>query len=171
MANTPFAAMAGDVRVPRTGVANVTGLVPRSPTAYSTFDGTPTGAPFAAGMTVRIASGLEARYIKAEAEIETNPAQALALINERRAFGKLQPAVTDLAGAELLAELRDQRRRDLYLDNHRLGDLRRYLKYYQVDEFPRGAYPTSTTGDTYGDATCWPLPLSELNANPNIPPA
>jgi hypothetical protein len=169
MANTPFAAMGGDVRVPRTGTTAVTGLVPRSPTAYSTFDGTATGAPFTAGMTVRIASGLEARYIRAEAEIETNPAQALALINERRAFGRVQTPVSGLTGNALLAELREQRRRDLYLDNHRLGDLRRYLKYYQVDEFPRGAYPTSTTGETYGDATCWPLPLSELNGNPNIP--
>lgn len=173
-ANTPFAAMAGDVRVPRTftgtGTPTVTGLIPRSPSSYSTFDGTPTGAPFVAGGTIRIASGLEARYIRAEAEIASNPAQALALVNERRAFGRAQPPVAGLTGAALLTELRDQRRRDFYLDNHRLGDLRRYLKYYQIDEFPRGAYPTSTTGETYGDATCWPLPLSELNGNPNIPP-
>jgi hypothetical protein len=167
--NTPFRAMAGDVRIPRTGVAAVTGLIPRSPPSYSTFDGTTTGAPFVAGGTIRIASGLEARYIVAEAEAATNPSQALTLINERRAFGRLQPPVAGLTGAALLAELRDQRRRDFYLDNHRLGDLRRYLKHYQVDEFPRGAYPTTTTGETYSDATCWPVSLAELNANPNIP--
>lgn len=168
--NTPFEDMAGDVRIPRTGITtSVTGLIPRSPLSYSTFDGTPTGAPFVAGGTIRIASGLEARYIVAEAQAESNPAQALNLINERRAFGKLQPPVTGLTGAALLAELRDQRRRDFYLDNHRLGDQRRYLKYYQVDEFQRGAYPTSTTGDRFSDATCWPLSSSELNSNPNIP--
>jgi hypothetical protein len=165
--NTPFADMAGDVRIPRTGTTGVTGLIPRSPPSYSSFDGTPTGAPFTAGGTIRIASGLEARYIVAEAQLDANPAQALALVNERRAFGKLQQPVTGLTGAALLTELRDQRRRDFYLDNHRLGDLRRYLKFYQINEFPRGAYPTSTTGETYSDATCYPLTLSELNANPN----
>ena len=167
--NTPFADLAGDVRVPRTGVTGVTGLIPRSPSSYSTFDGTPTGAPFTPGGTIRIASGLEARYIVAEAQAATNPAQALALINERRAFGKAQAPVAGLTGAALLAELRDQRRRDFYLDNHRLGDLRRYLKYYQVNEFPRGAYPTSTTGETYSEATCYPLTLAEIGSNPNVP--
>ncbi len=168
--NTPFEAMAGDVRIPRTGVVTVTGLIPRSPPSYSSFDGTTTGAPFVAGGTIRIASGLEARYIVAEAQAESNPAQALALINERRAFGKLQPPVSGLTGAALLAELRDQRRRDFYLDNHRLGDLRRYLKYYQVNEFPRGPYPTSTSGEQYAEATCWPLALAEINSNPNAAP-
>ena len=167
--NTPFRDMAGDVRIPRSGVTGVTGLIPRSPSSYSSFDGTATGAPFVPGGTVRIASGLEARYIVAESQIESNPAQALTLINERRAFGKLQQPVTGLTGTALLTELRDQRRRDFYLDNHRLGDLRRYLKYYQVNEFQRGPYPTSTTGETYGEQTCWPLTLAELNGNPNIP--
>ena len=171
--NTPFRAMTGDVRVPRnwngTGTPTVTQLIPRSPSSYSTFDGTPTGSPFVAGGTIRIASGLEARYIIAEAQIATNPAQALALVNERRAFGRAQPPVAGLSGTALLTELRDQRRRDFYLDNHRLGDLRRYLKYYQVNEFPTGPYPGSSTGETYGDATCWPLTQAELNSNPNIP--
>lgn len=168
--NTPFADLGGDVRVPRPGTAaTVTGLIPRSPPSYSSFDGTAIGAPFTAGGTIRIASGLEARYIIAESQIESNAAQALALVNERRAFGKAQPPVAGLAGAALLTELRDQRRRDFYLDNHRLGDLRRYLQYYQINEFPRGAYPTSTTGETYAEATCYPLTLSEINGNPNIP--
>ena len=167
--NTPFAAMAGDVRIPRTGTTAVTGLVPRSPSSYSSFDATATGAPFVPGGTIRIASGLEARYIIAETQIESNPAAVLALVNERRAFGRVQTPVTGLTGSALLTELRDQRRRDFYLDNHRLGDLRRYLRYYQVNEFPSGVYPTSSTGETYGDQTCWPLTLAEINANPNIP--
>ena len=62
-----------------------------------------------------------------------------------------------------MAELRDQRRRDFYLDNHRLGDLRRYKRYLQIDEFPKGPYPGSTTGETYNaSADCWPLPLAEV---------
>jgi hypothetical protein len=47
--------------------------------------------------------------------------------------------------------------------------MRRYLKYYQIDNFPRGAYLGTTSGETYNDATCWPLPLSEIAGNPNVP--
>jgi hypothetical protein len=68
-------------------------------------------------------------------------------------------------------ELREQRSRDFYLDNHRLGDLRRYRAFYGIDLFPRGPYPGSTSGQIYSpdaDKDCWPLPLSEINGNPNI---
>lgn len=164
LANTPFLAMAGDPRVPRTttGVLNR----PLSPPSYSSWNNTVTGVTFQQVTTVRIASGLEARYIIAEAQGPT-PA-TLAFVNERRAAG-LQPAVT-LTGTALMAELRDQRSRDFYLDNHRLGDLRRYKEFYNVDLFPKGPYPGSTTGQVYNESVfCWPLPLNELNGNPNIP--
>ncbi|MGI9044444.1 MAG: hypothetical protein ACR2GK_10030 [Gemmatimonadaceae bacterium] len=49
-----------------------------------------------------------------------------------------------------------------------LGDLRRYLKYENIDLFPKGPYPVSTTGQVYDQSiTCWPLPRVEINANPN----
>ena len=166
MANTPFEAMAGDPRVPRSGVAGVLGLIPKAPSAFSAYDGTPTGALFTPEGWNRIASSLEAQYIIAEAEGPT-PA-TLVFVNDRRAVGLQLPVA--LAGDALMAELRDQRRRDLYLDNHRLGDLRRYLEFYGVDDFPQGPYPTSTTGETYrSDVTCWPLVLAEINDNPNVP--
>lgn len=138
---------------------------PNSPLAYSTYDGTVDGADFTEGASIRVASGLEARYILAEADGAT-PA-TLAFVNERRVAGG-QPT-TDLSGDALMAELREQRRRDFYLDGHRLGDLRRYLKYYDVDLFPSGPYPGSTTGAVYGDQTCLPLTLSEILNNPNVP--
>ena len=115
---------------------------------------------------MRIASYLEAQYIIAEAQGPT-PA-TLTFVNARRAAG-LQAPVT-LTGDALMAELRDQRARDFYLDNHRLGDLRRYKKYYTVDLFPKGPYPGSTTGQIYNEAIdCWPLPTNEINDNPNVP--
>ena len=131
---------------------------------FSSWSGTTQGGPVEQGGYVRIASSLEAQYILAEV---AGPTQAtLDFVNARRAVG-LQPAVS-LTGDALMAELRDQRRRDFYLDNHRLGDLRRYKRFYGVDEFQKGPYPGSTTGDTYNAATtCWPLPLAELNDNPN----
>jgi hypothetical protein len=164
MLNTPFAAMAGDPRIPRSSAATFT--KPLSPPSYSTFNNTVAGAAFAATMSVRVASGLEAQYIIAEADGPTPATNTF--VNQRRAAG-LQAPVT-LNGAALMAELRDQRSRDFYLDNHRLGDLRRYKKYYSVDLFPTGAYPGSTSGQIYNTAIdCWPLPTSEINGNPNIP--
>ena len=164
--NTPFAAMAGDPRVPRIAGTTGRGGTPLSPSSYSTFNNTAAGAVFVPTVSVRIASGLEARYIVAEAQGPT-PA-TLAFVNERRAAG-LQPAVT-LTGDALMAELRDQRSRDFYLDGHRLGDLRRYKKYYNVDLFPKGPYPSNTAGQVYNESvTCWPLPINEIGDNPNIP--
>jgi len=163
--NTPFAAIT-DPRIPRMPGTTGNGGTPLSPESYSTFNNTIVGAPFAALMAVRVASGLEARYIVAEAQGPT--AATNTFVNERRAAG-LQAPVT-LTGDALMAELRDQRSRDFYLDNHRLGDLRRYLKYYNVDLFPKGPYPGSTSGQIYNETiSCWPLPTNEINGNPNIP--
>jgi hypothetical protein len=166
MTGTPFEAMVGDPRVPRYLTPAGRAGTPLSPSAYSTFDNTVTGAPFAQTMSVRVASGLEARYIVAEAAGPT--AATLAFVNERRAAGLQTPVA--LTGDALMAELRDQRARDFYLDNHRLGDLRRYKKYYSVDLFPKGPYPGSTTGQVYDESIdCWPLPRNEINDNPNVP--
>ncbi|MEO6526833.1 MAG: RagB/SusD family nutrient uptake outer membrane protein [Gemmatimonadaceae bacterium] len=164
--NTPFFDMVNDPRVPR--IAGTTGraFTPLSPPSYSTFTNTLAGGAFAPIMSVRVASGLEAQYIVAEAQGPT-PA-TLTFVNTRRAAGLQAPAT--LAGDALMAELRDQRSRDFYLDNHRLGDLRRYKKYYSVDLFPKGPYPGSTSGQVYNEAiTCWPLPTNEITGNPNIP--
>ena len=178
MLNTPFDTIGRDAagvyqltladpRIPRRGgTLAATNPIPHSPPSYSSYTGTPAGATFTRAGWVRIASGLEARYIIAEAQGPTPETNTF--VNERRAAGS-RPPVT-LTGDALMAELRVQRSRDFYLDNHRLGDLRRYKKYYNVDLFPKGAYPTSTTGDVYMDnVSCWPLPLAEINDNPNIP--
>jgi hypothetical protein len=162
---TPFEAMAADPRVPRILTTSNAGT-PLSPESYTTWNNNVVGANFAPIMGMRIASGLEARYVIAEANGPV--ASTLTFVNERRAVG-LQPPV-NLTGDALMAELRDQRARDFYLDGRRLGDLRRYKKYYNVDLFPKGPYPGTTTGQIYNETiTCWPLPTNEINANPNIP--
>lgn len=166
LVGTPFEAMAADPRVPRSTTPAARVGTPLSPSSYTSFNNALPGAPFAPITAVRIASYLEAQYIIAEAQGAT--AATLAFVNTRRAAG-LQTPVT-LTGDALLAELRDQRSRDFYLDNHRLGDLRRYKKYYSVDLFPKGPYPGSTTGQVYNEAIdCWPLPTNEINDNPNVP--
>ena len=162
---TPFEAMAADPRVPRILTTSNAGT-PLAPESYTPWNNSVNGAQFLTDMGMRLASGLEARYVVAE---NNGPvASTLAFVNERRAVG-LQPPVT-LTGDALMAELRDQRSRDFYLDGRRLGDLRRYKKYYNVDLFPKGPYPGTTTGQIYNEAvTCWPLPTNEIIANPNIP--
>lgn len=162
---TPFEDMVGDPRIPRISDGTNRDGTPLSPSSYSTFNNSVAGADFMAGSAIRLASGLEARYIIAEAQGAT-PA-TLEFVNERRAAGLQGPVA--LTGDELMAELRDQRARDFYLDNHRLGDLRRYKQFYSVNLFPTGPYPGSTTGQVYNDEVdCWPLPRNEINDNPNI---
>jgi hypothetical protein len=164
--NTPFAAVAGDPRVPRIVSTTARNGTPLSPSSYSSFNNTLNGADFTPTLAVRIASGLEARYIIAEAEGPTAATQTF--VNLRRAAGQQAPVT--LTGDALMAELREQRARDFYLDNHRLGDLRRYKKYSQIDLFPKGPYPGSTSGQIYNEAVdCWPLPTNEINGNPNVP--
>lgn len=168
--NTPFQnvlTVQNDPRVPHIVVGGgARTFTPLSPPSYSTFNNSILGAPFAPVMSVRVASGLEAQYIVAEAQGPT-PA-TLTFVNARRVAGNQTPVT--VTGDALMAELRDQRSRDFYLDNHRLGDLRRYLKYSQVDLFPKGPYPLSTSGQIYNESvTCWPLPTNEINGNPNIP--
>ena len=115
---------------------------------------------------VRFASGLEARYIEAEALLqgEGDEATAQDLVNERRDFGGQEQA--DYSGDELLEELLDQKGRDFFLTNNRLGDIRRFLNLYGIDKFPEGEHPIY--GEPYGDVTCFPIPESEINANPNL---
>ncbi|HUF25911.1 MAG TPA: hypothetical protein VMM18_02920 [Gemmatimonadaceae bacterium] len=167
---TPFETMVGDPRVPRPATVEpaMNGLqiyIPNSPLGFSTYSGTETGADLTREASIRLASGLEARYIIAEAEGPTTETETF--VNERRAVGNQLPVA--LAGDALMAELRDQKRRDFYLTGQRLGDLRRYMELYGINEFPTGPYPNTTTGETYVDRYCWPLNLAEINGNPNIP--
>jgi hypothetical protein len=118
----------------------------------------PSGQPMTPGASIRIASYLEAQYIIAEAN--QGNAATLAFVNQQRAANGLLPS-TATTPAAILADLRDQRRREFYLDGHRLGDLRRYVTQYSVDQFP--------TGTGFGTATCFPIPISEINSNPKVP--
>jgi hypothetical protein len=110
---------------------------------------------------MRFASGLEARYILAEAGGMSN-AELRAFIDDRRALGGQPPFAG--ADAELQGELREQRFRDFFLDGHRTEDLRRYKKLYSVDLWPTGTMPGLTR--PYGSDECWPMSSAELNGNP-----
>jgi hypothetical protein len=89
----------------------------------------------------------------------------LEFVNKRRAVGNQAPVT--LSGDELMAELREQRLRDLYLGGFRLGDLRRWKAQGVGDFFPKGTHPNPLVGE-YGTAECFPLPIAEYVGNPNI---
>lgn len=120
------------------------------------------------GTDIKMASGLEAmhHYYEAAGPGGMGPAgSTLDFVNARRAAGKQEPV--DFSGADLMAELRDQRGRDMYMGGFRLGDLRRWKSQGAGDFFPSGIHPTTEWG-SYGDATCFPLPLEEYEGNPNL---
>ena len=112
---------------------------------------------------IRFASGLEARYIVAEAG-GMSAAELRAFVNERRAVGA--QGLFGGTDAQLRDELLDQRLRDFFLDGHRMGDLRRYKKLYGLDLWPSGQMPGLP--QSYGTQECWPVAQSEIDANPNM---
>lgn len=171
VSNTPFAQL-NDPRVPHPAAAErvmdaTNAFIPNSPSAYSTYNNTTVGAEWSRAGHMRIASGLEAQYILAEASGPT--AESISFVESRRMIAPTGVAATPVDAANFLASLREQRGRDLFLDGHRLGDLRRYVSQHGVNLFPTGTYPGTTSGETFGDQTCLPLSLAEINGNPNVP--
>jgi len=124
-----------------------------------------------ASAPIAIAKWSEAQLIIAENDVATsNVPGAILIINElrRRAYGDL-PGNTDHAytGAAtptaVKAQILEERRREFFLEGHRLGDLRHYnLPFLPAPGAPYGA------GGTYGSQTCFPLPDIERINNPNI---
>jgi starch-binding outer membrane protein, SusD/RagB family len=140
---------------------------PFQPSSFSEWSPTGAGVAFREDTGIRLASGLEARYILAEAGA-LGDAQLRAFLDERRAVGN-QGA---FAGGDLRAELREQRRRDFFLSGHRLGDLRRYQAQHGIDAFPTGAHPNDALWGwgSYGDATCFVPSRAERIGNPSYRP-
>ena len=65
----------------------------------------------------------------------------------------------------MLATIVEDRRRELFLEGHRLGDMRRLS--IPLNPASGTAYPGG--GGLYGTQTCFPLPDVERVNNPNIP--
>jgi hypothetical protein len=121
----------------------------------------------ALGTVMPIAKYAEAQLIVAEGRVAANdlPGAATA-INAARATRTGLPtfSATGLTAAEVKTQIVEERRRELFLEGHRLGDLRRLA----LPLTPAGGavYPH---GGTYGNLTCFPLPDVERANNPNIP--
>jgi hypothetical protein len=115
------------------------------------------------GAPIAIAKYEEAQLIIAEADIRANSlGTALPILNAERARGN-QGVFTGTSQAQYLAELVDQRRRELFVEGQQLGDMIRFGTALQPA--PGTAYHF---GGTYGNQVCFPLPSAERLNNPLI---
>lgn len=115
--------------------------------------------------TIPVARYAEAQLIVAESKLAANDIPgAVTAINAVRA-AKSVPAydATGQTAAQVLAQIVEERRRELFLEGHRLGDVRRY----GLPILPATGTPF-LSGGTYGSQTCFPLPDVERINNPNI---
>lgn len=103
---------------------------------------------------IPMASWEEAQLIIAEAR----PEEAAAAINRLRARQGL-PAYQP--SGNVLADVLEERRRQLFSEGHRLNDMLRHNL-----PFPTGF---NHKGQAWGPITCMPLPNQERQNNPNIP--
>jgi hypothetical protein len=129
------------------------------------------------GASIPIARYTEAQLILAEASVAASNLQgAVDIINALHTAAGL-PAYD--GNGKTAAQVRDQvieeRRRELFLEGQRLGDMNRY----QLPRLPADGTPFPN-GGTYGSQACpeanaqgypfgFPLPDIERNNNPNIP--
>jgi hypothetical protein len=118
---------------------------------------------------IPLATYREAQLIIAEADIATNPTNTVAIVNAARARGTANgyagqgPYAGLLTPAALKAEVVEQRRRELWLDSHHLGDMIRY----SLPLTPALGQPYRN-GGTYGTSVCLNLPDIERLNNPNL---
>jgi starch-binding outer membrane protein, SusD/RagB family len=124
------------------------------------------------GVPVRLASGLEAQYLRAEAELKLGqPAYAVALTAARRAAFPAADgdAVDFVAAPGELRDLLDQKARDFYLEGKHMGD---WVRNPEATPYvlPAGiGYYDVVYGGTVGTARCFPTPAVERENNPNFP--
>ncbi len=115
---------------------------------------------------IRLASKIEADYIAAEA---SSSAAMLTLIAARRAANTQPPYSGATDDVSVLAELVTQRGLEFFLEGKRIGDLARTGPAVKL---------VPVAGATYfkpgfapiGNQTCYPLPNTETDNNPNFNP-
>jgi hypothetical protein len=111
------------------------------------------------GQSLPVATWREAQLIIAEAQ---GGQAAVDAINVLRDFHGL-PAYAGGSEAEIATQVREERRRELFLEGHRLWDIRRF----DLPLFPETGTPFSKGGQ-YQSARCLPLPDVERASNPNL---
>jgi starch-binding outer membrane protein, SusD/RagB family len=147
---------------------------PRVATTNTTRPGTAPGVIVwtankhgALGTNMPVAKYAEAQLIVAEARAAAGDlAGAQTAINNARntRSGMPQYDATGQTQAQVRDQIIEERRRELFLEGHRLGDTRRY----NLPLNPATGSAYTTGGGTYGDQRCFALPDVERINNPNI---
>lgn len=109
---------------------------------------------------IPLATWREALLIRAEV---AGGQEAVGIINQLHARVGLPPFVS-ASEPEIQAQVIEERRRELFLESHRLYDTIRFA----VPLKPAAGSPFPNGGGTYGDNKCLPLPDVERLNNPNI---
>jgi hypothetical protein len=129
-----------------------------------------TGKALVATAPVTLAKYAEAQLIIAEARAAAGDlaAAATAINNARNSGGRTgmpQYSATGQTAAQVREQIIEERRRELFLEGHRLGDIR----YFNLPLSPAPGAPYVQGGGTYGTERCFSLPAVERANNPNIP--
>lgn len=106
---------------------------------------------------IPIARSEEAQLIIAEV---TGGQTAVGIINALHTKAGI-PAFNSTVAADITTQVREERRREFFLEGQRLGDMIRYKI-----ALPGGAHPYE--GWSHGSYSCFPLPTVEIANNPNI---
>ena len=118
----------------------------------------------AATSPIAIAKWAEAQLIIAENNVASNQlSAAIAIINVLQTRAGQPAYAGPSTQAAVLAQIVEERRRELWLEGHRMGDLRRYNL-----PFTPATGATYPFGGAYGNQTCFPLPDVERINNPNV---
>jgi hypothetical protein len=105
----------------------------------------------------RLASGREALLMLAEVQ----PANSVSIINQLRATYPTLPQFVSSDPVEIRDQVREERRREMFLDGTRTGDKIRWNEPWTTG--------LSEHGQAYGTYTCMPLPEAETLNNDNVP--
>jgi starch-binding outer membrane protein, SusD/RagB family len=120
------------------------------------------------GTVMPIARYAEAQLIVAEARVAAGDltGAATAINNARNTRANMpQYSATGQTAPQVLTQIVEERRRELFLEGHRLGDLRRL----NLPILPATGTVFPGGGGNYGSLSCFPLPDVERINNPNIP--
>ena len=115
---------------------------------------------------IPIATWREARLIQAEAAVRAGDAgTAVGFINALRTrTGVALPAYANSNTAAVLTQIVEERRRELFIESHRLFDTIRF----NIGLNPAPGTPFPNGGGTYGENKCLELPDIERLNNPNL---
>jgi hypothetical protein len=124
------------------------------------------------GDPIRLASGLEAQFIAAEAQLHASGATgpALTVIASERMAGSQSAYSGPTDTLSVLTELLNQRAREFWMEGKKLGDIRRNpsVSLPAILTEPVGVPFFGPTGGNFGNDFCAPIPPEEINANPNL---